>query len=154
MLSCLRKVYFLGKTFNFLAENESCSRKKRKIRQNESATFDDFTSPKQRHLYMYPKILTSSCRQDNRLFIKEYIVAYRNKITKYIVSYRNGTENAKGWGVPTTHLLYHGEGMSLHVRPRVKLLMRLPVAIVLLVTIVNLPSWPQKIEYIQIFLLW
>ena len=63
---------------------------------------DDVTGPQQLNLHMYPIILTSSCRRYNTLSIK-------------------GNENARGGSVPTTPVLYHGGGMSLHVRPRVKI---------------------------------
>ena len=54
--------------------------------EKKSAMLDDFTGPKQRKLYMYPKLLTFSCTRNNRLSIKEYIVTYRNK--KRNISYR------------------------------------------------------------------
>ena len=74
MLSCLRKVYFLGKIFNFLAEIESYGRKKRKIRQKESATLDDFTGPKLCHLYMYPKLYNELCKTRVLIGLEECVI--------------------------------------------------------------------------------
>ena len=79
-------MYFLSNTLNFRGKNEKYSGKSENVK---SAMLDDVNGPQQRHLHMYPIILTSCCRRHNTLSIKG----------------KN---------------LYHGGGMSLHVRPRNK----------------------------------
>ena len=99
-------MYFLSKTLNVRGKNEKYSGKSEKCKK--SPLLYDVTGPQQRNLHMYPIILTSSCRQDKG---------------KNFSKYRKVTKNAKG--IPTTTPpptpLYHGGGMSLHVRPRVKI---------------------------------
>ena len=43
---------------------------------------DDFSGPQQRHLHMYPIILTSFCRRHNMLSIKGKNFSKYRKVTK------------------------------------------------------------------------
>ena len=76
---------------------------------------DDVADPQQRRLHMYPIILTSSCRPHNTLSIKGNNFSKYRKVAKTL-----GWAGSKHHHSPPPLPLYHGGGMSLHVRPRVK----------------------------------
>ena len=65
---------------------------------------DDVIGPRQRHLHMYPIMLTSSCRRHNTLSIKGKNFSKYRKVPKTLGGFQ-----------PPPSPLYHGGGMSLHV---------------------------------------
>ena len=77
-------MYFLSKTLNFRkkkTKNKNYSGKSDKCKK-KSAMLDGVTGPQQRHLHMYPIILTSSFRRHNKLSIKGKNFSKYRKVTK------------------------------------------------------------------------
>ena len=72
-------MYFLSKTLNFRGENDDIVEKVKNVKKG---MLDDVTGTQQRHLHMYPIILTSACRRHNTLSIKGKIFSKYRKVTK------------------------------------------------------------------------